>query len=126
MSILNADRHSQASGAEARVGHCCSAQTHALLEGISFSPLHCPLTGTKLLENLQSLNGTPLLHRWQAAVGNIEDAKVALDVIARAIDDAVYLDEDAYNQMIPLQQYTRTIEVCAPAPLHLHPSADTC
>ncbi|EIE18949.1 hypothetical protein COCSUDRAFT_59874 [Coccomyxa subellipsoidea C-169] len=47
---------------------------------------------------------------WQAAVGNIEDAKVALDVIARAIDDAVYLDEDAYNQMIPLQQYTRTIE----------------
>ena len=44
-------------------------------------------------------------------MGNIEDAKVALDVIARAIDDAVYLDEDAYNQMIPLQQYTRTIEV---------------
>lgn len=45
-------------------------------------------------------------------MGNIEDAKVALDVIARAIDDAVYLDEDAYNQMLPLQQYTRTIEVC--------------
>ncbi len=44
-------------------------------------------------------------------MGNIEDAKVALDVIARAIDDAVYLDEDAYNQMLPLQQYTRTIEV---------------
>lgn len=54
--------------------------------------------------------GMPLC-RWQSAVGNIEDAKVALDVIARAIDDAVYLDEDAYNQMIPLQQYTRTIEV---------------
>jgi hypothetical protein len=44
-------------------------------------------------------------------VGHIEDAKVALDVIARAIDDAVYLDEDAYNQMLPIQHYTRTIEV---------------
>ena len=31
--------------------------------------------------------------------------------MARAIEDAVYLDEDAYNQMIPMQQYTRTIEV---------------
>ena len=30
--------------------------------------------------------------------------------MARAIEDAVYLDEDAYNQMIPMQQYTRTIE----------------
>ena len=48
--------------------------------------------------------------RWSSAVGNIEDAKVAVDIMARAIEDAVYLDEDAYNQMIPLQQYTRTIE----------------
>ena len=31
--------------------------------------------------------------------------------MARAIEDAVYLDEDAYSQMIPMQQYTRTIEV---------------
>ena len=31
--------------------------------------------------------------------------------MARAIEDAVYLDEDAYNQMIPMQQYSRTIEV---------------
>jgi hypothetical protein len=59
-------------------------------------------------------------------VGNIEDAKVALDVIARAIDDAVYLDEDAYNQMIPLQQYTRTIEVLTSASLHPHPAANAC
>lgn len=36
---------------------------------------------------------------------------MAVDVMARAIEDAVYLDEDAYNQMIPMQQYTRTIEV---------------
>jgi hypothetical protein len=54
-----------------------------------------------------------LRNRWQSAVGHIEDAKVALDVIARAIDDAVYLDEDAYNQMLPVQHFTRTIEVGA-------------
>ena len=36
---------------------------------------------------------------------------MAVDIMARAIEDAVYLDEDAYNQMIPMQQYTRTIEV---------------
>jgi len=52
--------------------------------------------------------------RWSSAVGNIEDAKVAVDIMARAIEDAVYLDEDAYNQMIPMQQYTRTIEVFLP------------
>ena len=46
--------------------------------------------------------------------------QVALDIIAGAIDDAVYLDEDAYNQMIPLQQYSRTVEVGRP--LHLRPS----
>ena len=49
--------------------------------------------------------------RWSSAVGHIEDTKVAVDIMARAIEDAVYLDEDAYNQMIPMQQYTRTIEV---------------
>lgn len=52
-----------------------------------------------------------MLDRWHSAVGHIEDAKVALDVIARAIEDAVYLDEDAYNQMLPIQHFTRTIEV---------------
>lgn len=28
------------------------------------------------------------LGRWEAAVGNLEDARVALDVVAKAIDDA--------------------------------------
>ena len=28
------------------------------------------------------------LGRWDAAVGNLEDARVALDVVAKAIDDA--------------------------------------
>lgn len=49
--------------------------------------------------------------RWTGAVGNIEDARVALDTLARAIDDAVYLDEDAYNQVAPVMQYQKTIQV---------------
>ena len=56
-------------------------------------------------------------------MGNIEDAKVAVDIMARAIEDAVYLDEDAYNQMIPMQQYTRTIEVSFPCSPHAVPHA---
>ena len=43
---------------------------------------------------------------------------MAVDIMARAIEDAVYLDEDAYNQMIPMQQYTRTIEVSFPCYPH--------
>ena len=51
------------------------------------------------------------LSRWGGAVGNIEDARVALDTLARAIEDAVYLDEDAYNQVAPVMQYQRAIQV---------------
>ncbi|KAK9865823.1 hypothetical protein WJX84_007156 [Apatococcus fuscideae] len=50
------------------------------------------------------------LDRWDAALGNAADAQVALDVIERAIDDAVYLGEDAFNQLLPTQAYTRTIQ----------------
>jgi len=49
--------------------------------------------------------------RWGTAVGNIEDARVALDTLARAIEDAVYLDEDDYNQVAPVMQFQRTIQV---------------
>ena len=49
--------------------------------------------------------------RWKGAVGNIENARVALDTLARAINDAVYLDEDAYNQVAPIMQYQKTIQV---------------
>ena len=52
--------------------------------------------------------------RWGGAVGNIEDARVALDTLARAIEDAVYLDEDAYNQVAPIMQYQRTIQAYSP------------
>lgn len=46
--------------------------------------------------------------------------------MARAIEDAVYLDEDAYNQMIPMQQYTRTIEVPLPCLLRRAYCACSC
>ena len=64
-----------------------------------------------------SEGGAPGQERCAHALGCIEDAKVALDVLARAIDDAVYLDEDAYAQMLPLEKCTRTIEVPTLAPL---------
>lgn len=50
------------------------------------------------------------LKRWEAALGNIEDARVALDALSHAVDDAVYLDEDAYNQVQPKVAYLKTIQ----------------
>ena len=66
-----------------------------------------------------SEGGAPHVERVAGALGAIEDAKVALDVQARAVDDAVYLDEDAYAQMLPLERCTRTIEARAPQPVLL-------
>lgn len=92
------------------------------------------------------------LGRWEAALGNIEDARMALGMcvlalhstrlvplrrmishdsiteppvslqlqllyahagcrLSHAVDDAVYLDEDAYNQVQPKVAYLKTIQV---------------
>lgn len=51
------------------------------------------------------------MDKWVVAMGNLEDARVVLDTLAQAIEDAVYLDEDAYNQMLPTMQYTRVVQV---------------
>ena len=48
--------------------------------------------------------------RWGTAVGNLEDAKVTLATLAHAIEDAVYLDEDAFTQMQPVAQFQRTTQ----------------
>ena len=61
--------------------------------------------------------------RWGEAVGNVEDARVGLDTLARAIEDAVYLDEDAYNQMAPVMQYQRTMQVLQLPSLYSYVSA---
>ncbi len=49
--------------------------------------------------------------RWETSVGNVEEARVTFDVIARAIEDAVYLDEDAYREIAPTMQFTKVIRV---------------
>lgn len=58
------------------------------------------------------------LNKWEAAVGNVEDARVAFDAVAKAIDEAIYLDEDAYNQILPTMQFTKVIQVLSK---HPHP-----
>jgi len=50
------------------------------------------------------------LSRWDAALGNIEDARVAFDTLCRSIEDAVYLDEEAYKQVTPTMQFTKVIQ----------------
>jgi len=57
------------------------------------------------------------LSRWDAALGNIEDARVAFDTLCRSIEDAVYLDEEAYKQVTPTMQFTKVIQV-SPPPAH--------
>ena len=67
-------------------------------------------------------SNSSLPDRWGTAVGNLEDAKVSLATLAHAIEDAVYLDEDAFTQMQPVAQIQRTTQarrqrgsVCLPS-----------
>ena len=50
-------------------------------------------------------------YRWEVSIGNLEDARVTFDVIAKAVEDAVYLDEDAYKEVAPIMQFTKVIRV---------------
>ena len=55
--------------------------------------------------------------RWDEAVGNLEDARITFDRIASTLNDAIYLDEESYDQMTPVMRYTETIQVaklCSP------------
>lgn len=38
--------------------------------------------------------------------------------LSRVVDDAVYLDEDAYHQVQPKVAYLKTIQVCRVVPTH--------
>lgn len=49
--------------------------------------------------------------RWQEAAGNLEDARLGFEMLARLVDDAIYLDEEAFNQMTPVMRFTETIQV---------------
>ena len=66
---------------------------------------------TKADESLQESQFSEDTARWKGAVGNIEDARVAANTLARAIQDAVYLDEDAYSQVAPIMQYQNNTQV---------------
>jgi hypothetical protein len=48
---------------------------------------------------------------WQAAVGNVENAKLALDTLKTLINDAVFLDEEAFTNANTLQLYQQRIQV---------------
>jgi hypothetical protein len=48
---------------------------------------------------------------WQAAVGNMENAKLALDTLKTLINDAVFLDEEAFTNSNTLQLYQQRIQV---------------
>ena len=41
----------------------------------------------------------------------MEDARAGFDDLARTVENALYLDEDAYNQALPIHQYTAKIQV---------------
>lgn len=81
-------------------------------------PVHIALV-CKASTRLQESLAPGEVSRWGEAVGNIENARVALHTLARAIEDAVYLDEDAYTQVAPVMQYQRTMQVLRHACCHL-------
>ena len=72
---------------------------------------HCKQGMRSWMQTTSSKQLPPGMDRWGGAIGNVEDAKVTLATITRAIDDAVYLDEDSFNQMVPIMQYQRSLQV---------------
>ena len=59
---------------------------------------------------------------WQAAVGNMENAKLALDTLKTLIGDAVFLDEEAFTNANTLSLYQQRIQART-LPLPTAPSA---
>jgi hypothetical protein len=48
---------------------------------------------------------------WQAAIGNMENAKLALDTLKSLVSDAVFLDEEAFTNANTLSLYQQRIQV---------------
>lgn len=48
---------------------------------------------------------------WGPAIGNLENTKVALDALRGLINDAVFLDEEAFTNVSTLQMYQQRIQV---------------
>jgi hypothetical protein len=60
---------------------------------------------------------------WQAAVGNVENAKLALDTLKTLVSDAVFLDEEAFTNATTLSLYQQRIQVGRRGPLWTAASA---
>jgi hypothetical protein len=48
---------------------------------------------------------------WGKCLGNMESAKLALDTLKNLVQDAVFLDEDAYTNAHTMQLYQQRIQV---------------
>ncbi|KAL4422511.1 hypothetical protein ABPG75_008708 [Micractinium tetrahymenae] len=52
----------------------------------------------------------PVPHRWAEALRNVEAAQLQLDDLARQLDSALYLDEEAWRQAVPQAQFTAALQ----------------
>lgn len=70
-----------------------------------------PSTPTLKMNALPRMSSSAGSTDWQAAVGNMENAKLALDTLKTLINDAVFLDEEAFTNSNTLQLYQQRIQV---------------
>jgi hypothetical protein len=49
--------------------------------------------------------------RWQTAVANVEQMADSLDKLARALDGALFLDDDEWQKALPVHKYNMAIQV---------------
>ncbi len=67
-----------------------------------------------------NMNHLPVLDRnarrpeapdWGRAAGNIEDARMTVEALKSLVNDAVYLDEDAYSGALHVSSYQSKLQV---------------
>ncbi len=64
------------------------------------------------MQPLQSQGASPPVpQRWAEALRNVEAAQRQLDDLARQLDSALYLDEEAWRQALPQAQFTAALQV---------------
>lgn len=53
----------------------------------------------------------PVPQRWAEALRNVQAAQRQLDDLARQLDSALYIDEEAWRQAVPQAQFTAALQV---------------
>lgn len=71
------------------------------------SPLFPP--GDRVTSSTPSTVPMPEDRDWGAAIGNLEDTKLALDALAGLIYDAVFLDDEAYTSACAATNYQQRL-----------------